>query len=103
MTRSYALAAAATLGLSLVASAAQAGRCDDWGCGTNGVALNGMNMQGTLDSGIVSQDLILDRLLPEEEPQGPLYSGIAPQELIAAEQPAVHAVVLPSGEIIDLR
>lgn len=79
MPRLFALAAAAALGLTFAASAAQAGGCDEWGCGTNGTSLNGIWENGTLRQGVQVNGL--------------------PQQGEAME-PTVKAVILPSGETV---
>ena len=98
MTRSFALAAATALSFSLAASAAQAAGCAPWVCGENGQDLNGMNMQGINMQGV---------LYNGEHDQGVSFSGIHVQDAgardqrqPAAAQPAVKAVILPSGETI---
>jgi hypothetical protein len=80
MTRLALAAAAVTAVLTLAAaSSANAGGCDDWGCGTNGPQLTGIDgSNGTQLTGIAAQG-------------------------IKARQPVVTAVTLPSGKIVELR
>ena len=95
---SFAIAAAFVTCFGLVAaSAAQAGGCPTWVCGSNsphaggvynGVSENGMNMQGTMRQGTSYQGRYLN---------GRFLNGFGPGGA------AVVAVTLPSGETIDLR
>jgi hypothetical protein len=72
----------AAVGVLATATPANAGRCDDaWGCGSNGKSLNGVLKEAHAASGLQVHD------------------NSASSE---AEAPAVRAVVLPSGEIINL-
>jgi hypothetical protein len=85
MTHSFALAAAAALGFSLAASSAQARYA------ANGENLNGWTMQGIHDNGIIANGI---------EWQGVRMTG--QRQPADATQPAVKAVILPSGETIRL-
>ena len=87
MTRSSIIAVAAALGFCLAASAAEAHFCDDWGCGTNGVSLNGTSYQGVRLDGI----------------QAPQAGTRDLRQTAGTKRPTVEAVVLPSGETVDLR
>jgi hypothetical protein len=101
MTRTTlpALAAVALiLGAGTAASPANAGRCDDdWGCGSN----------GTQTTGIALSAVPVGALKAAGCPtwmcgsNGTHTTGRTP---ISAERlPFVEAVVLPSGELVELR
>jgi hypothetical protein len=71
------IAAAAALGLSLAGTSPAAAML-----ATNGLALNGLYVNGTTEQGI--------GLNGQQQP-------------VVIEQPSVSAVVLPTGETVDLR
>jgi len=77
MLKQLALAALTAIALTAAASSANAfrGFCDDeWGCGSNGKSLNGVSLNGAKVTGSIEVD-----------------------------QPSVKAVVLPSGETVEVR
>lgn len=102
MTRSVALSAVA-LAFSLAASvaAAEPVRCPTWACARNGTSPNGTSAQGLWENGVSWQGVWANGI----RMQGVLDNGLRAGDLAAAHaaQPAVRAVVLPTGEIFTLR
>jgi hypothetical protein len=78
------IAAAALVLLNTAAFAGlkNAGGCPVWMCGSNGLGNNGMRFNGWRTNGIGTNGL---------------------QQPAACESTVVNAVILPSGEIVDLR
>ena len=108
MIRSIALVATA-LSFSLTASVAEAAPagCSAWACGMNGTSLNGTDYQGVWQNGVNMQGVWSNGMNMQGVWEnglriGGLASGDAEKATHAA-QPAVRAVVLPSGETVTLR
>ena len=89
------LAGAAVLLLNTAAFAAprNAGGCPVWMCGSNGTEINGLSRNGLGKNGMRFN--------------GWRTNGIGTyglqQPAAASESTVVNAVILPSGEIVDLR
>jgi hypothetical protein len=83
------LAAAALLLLNTAAFAApkNAGGCPVWMCGSNGTEINGLSRNGWRTNGWRTNGIGTNGL----------------QQPAASESTVVNAVILPSGEIVDLR
>jgi hypothetical protein len=88
------LAAAAVLLLNTAAFAGSknAGGCPVWMCGSNGLEKNGIRVNGMRFNGLGRN--------------GWRTNGIETNGLLqpaTSESPVVNAVILPSGETVDLR
>jgi hypothetical protein len=83
------LAAAALILLNTAAFAApkNAGECPVWMCGSNGTEINGLSRNGWRTNGWRTNGIGTNGL----------------QQPAASESTVVNAVILPSGEIVDLR
>jgi hypothetical protein len=87
-------AAAAVLLLNTAAFAApkNAGGCPVWMCGSNGMEINGLSRNGLGKNGMHFNGW---------RTNGIGTNGL--QQPAASESTVVNAVILPSGEIVDLR
>ena len=92
---------------SLGAAQALPSSCDEWGCGMNGYSLNGYSINGVALNGIWSNGYSNNGTSYQGIwENGIRVEGVATRdwrEPADAAQPAVTAVVLPSGEIVALR
>jgi hypothetical protein len=93
------LAAAAVFLLNTAAFAApkNAGGCPVWMCGSNGMEINGLSRNGLGKNGMRFNGW---------RTNGWRTNGIGTnglQQPAASESTVVNAVILPSGEIVDLR
>ena len=87
-----AAATAALLGTAATTTADAGAGCPKWICGENGTQLNGIGKNGMRFNGWRTNG---------HELQGVQVNGL--QQPIGSARPVVNAVILPSGETIDLR
>ena len=100
MARFLLIAAALGLGLAAMSSeqaAAGASRCAPWMCGQHDANLNDIALNGVGDNGRSLNGIALNGAAPQGTQGKDLHQSAA------VEKAAVKAVILPSGETVDLR
>ena len=106
MLKQLTLAAFTAIALSAAVSSANAARggCDDWGCGMNGTEMTGIAGQSSDDSDQYQARDGCDEWgcgLNGSSYQGVLLNGVTLKQ--QAGSGVVNAVILPTGEVVDLR
>jgi hypothetical protein len=105
MLKQLTLAAFTAIALSAAVSSANAaggGGCDEWGCGMNGTKLTGVAGQSSDDSDRYQARGGCDDWVCGSNGssyQGVLLNGVTLEQ----RKHVVNAVILPSGEFVDLR
>ncbi len=102
-----AAATVALLGTAATSTADAAAGCPKWACGSNGVQLNGISRNGMHFNGWRTNGLGKNGL----GRNGMWFNGIQTHGMgangltkpVEPTAPVVDAVVLPSGETVDLR
>lgn len=88
----FAAAIVALLGPAATSTADAATICPKWACGSNATQVNGLSRNGMRFNGLGRNGW---------RTNGIETNGL--QQRAASDSPVVNAVILPSGETIDLR